>query len=111
MELQQTRAKLKEQIGKDHQKRLAKLNYDKAKAERDQALVSTTTNTAVAIAKKIAAAGFCAALPTIAGDVAIGLVQAAVVLSKPLPQYSPSSASVASSCTASSKRATGWPRA
>ncbi|NML67586.1 phage tail tape measure protein [Hymenobacter sp. RP-2-7] len=80
-------AELKEKIEKDHQKRLAKLNYDKAKAERDGALFSIAINTAAAVAKEIATYTFAAALPFIAADLALGAVQAAVVLSKPLPQY------------------------
>ena len=80
-------AELKAQIDKKYQKQLAKLNYDKAKAEQDAALTSIAISTAVGIAKAFAEYVFPYALIP-AGIAAVqGALQAAVVLSKPLPAY------------------------
>lgn len=78
----------KEQVERAHQKELRRIAFEKAKADRDAALYSILINTSVAVAKDIAQYGFFASLPAVAGDLAVGAVQAAVVLSRQLPpQY------------------------
>lgn len=80
-------AALKTQIEENHQKALKKLNYDKAKNERDAALFSIAINTAVAISKELATYGLPAAIPFIIADGVLGGLQVVTVLSKPLPSY------------------------
>jgi TP901 family phage tail tape measure protein len=80
-------AALRTQIEEEHDKRLKKLNYDKAKAERDQAAISVAISTAVAVAKAIADYGLPYGLIPAAIALALGAVQEAVILSKPLPSY------------------------
>lgn len=77
----------KMQIQAKYEKQLKKLNYDKAKAERDQALASIAISTAVAVAKSFAEYVFPFALIPAGIATASGLLQAAVVASKPLPAY------------------------
>lgn len=78
---------LKLQIQQKYDKQLRKLNYDKAKAERDQAAISVAISTAVAVGKSLATYGLPAAIPFIIGDLIIGGLQEAVILTKPLPAY------------------------
>lgn len=80
-------AALKTQIEEKHQKELKRLNFEKAKNERDSALFSIAINTAVAVAKDLATYGLPFAIPFMIADAIIGGLQAAVVLSKPLPAY------------------------
>jgi hypothetical protein len=80
-------AALKTQIEEKHNKELKRLNYEKAKSERQAALFSIAINTAVAVAKDLATYGFLLSIPAVLGDLALGGLQAAVVLSKPLPAY------------------------
>ncbi|TPG66049.1 phage tail tape measure protein [Hymenobacter nivis] len=80
-------AELKTKIEEDHQKRLAKLNYDKAKAERDAAVISIAINTAVAVAKAFAEYVFPFALIPAGIALAEGALLEAAVLSRPLPSY------------------------
>ncbi len=80
-------AELKAQIDKKYQKQLAKLNYDKAKQEQNAAVVSIAISTAVGIAKAFAEYTFPFALIPAGIALAQGLLQEAVVLSKPLPAY------------------------
>lgn len=81
-------AALKLQIQTKYDKQLKCLNYEKAKAERDQAIASVAINTAVAIAKDLAQYGFVAATPFVLGDAVLGGLQLAAIYSKPLPAYS-----------------------
>jgi TP901 family phage tail tape measure protein len=80
-------AALKAKIEEDHDKRLKKLNYEKAKLERDSALASIAISTAVAVAKAFAEYVFPFALLPAGIALAEGALQTAVVLSKPLPSY------------------------
>lgn len=80
-------AELKLQIQRKYDKELKRLNFEKAKAERDQALFSIAISTATAVAKDLAQYGFAAAIPFVAADLVLGGLQAAAVLSKPLPTY------------------------
>jgi TP901 family phage tail tape measure protein len=74
-------------IEKRHDKELRKLDYERAKASRDQALIEIAINTAVAVAKAFAEYPFPFALIPAGIALAQGLLQTAVVTSKPLPQY------------------------
>jgi len=79
---------LREAIEKAHQKELRRIAFERAVAERDAALYSIAISVATAVAKDVARYGFVGSLPAVLGDLAIGAVQAAVVLTKPLPpQY------------------------
>jgi hypothetical protein len=78
---------LRLQIEQKYDKQLKKLNYDKAKAERDQAAISVAISTAVAVAKAFAEYVFPFALIPAGIALAQGALQEAVILSKPLPAY------------------------
>jgi TP901 family phage tail tape measure protein len=80
-------AALRTQIEEKHQKELKRLNYEKAKSDREAALFSIAIDTAVAVAKSIAQYGLPFGLIPAAAAVVFGGLQAAVVLSKPLPSY------------------------
>jgi TP901 family phage tail tape measure protein len=80
-------SELKLQVQNKYDKELKKLNYEKAKAERDGALFSIAINTAIAVAKSFAKSPETFGLPFSAIAIGEGILQAAVVLSKPLPQY------------------------
>ena len=87
---------LNSETASDEQKRIAQEKFDqqekalrleKAKAERDAALVSIAIDTAVGIGKAIAASPTTGGLPFSAIVAAIGAVQAGIVASQPLPQF------------------------
>jgi len=78
---------LKAQIDKKYQKQLAKLNYEKAKTERDQAAFTILINTAVAVAKAVAESPATFGLPFSLFALANGAIQEALVYSKSLPAY------------------------
>jgi ribulose bisphosphate carboxylase small subunit len=81
LELAGDNAKQKELINKEYDRKERKIKRDIAKVDRDKALFDIAINTAVGIAKAIPN------VPLIIFSTAIGLAQAAIVLSKPLPQY------------------------
>lgn len=78
---------LKEQVEKDHAKRLGEIRKKQAENERDQALFSIAINTALAVAKSLGQFGLPLAIPFIAADLVAGGLQVAAVLAKPIPQY------------------------
>jgi len=80
-------AALRTQIEEKHQKELKRLNYEKAKNDREAALFSIAIDTAVAVAKAIAQYGLPFGLIPAGAALVLGGLQAAVVLSKPLPAY------------------------
>ncbi|WP_151086853.1 phage tail tape measure protein [Hymenobacter baengnokdamensis] len=78
---------LKAKIEADHAKASAKIKHDQAVVERNQALFSIAINTAMAVGKSLGEFGLPVAIPFIAADIILGGIQAAAVLSKPIPQY------------------------
>ncbi|MGI4869714.1 MAG: phage tail tape measure protein [Janthinobacterium lividum] len=78
---------LKTQIEANHAKEVKRLNYEKAKADRDAAVFTIAVQTAVAVAKAFAESPLTFGLPFSAIALANGLIQEALVLSKPLPAY------------------------
>lgn len=78
---------LRTQIEEKHAKELKRINYEKAKNERDQAVVSVAINTAIAVAKAIAEYGLPFGLIPAGVALALGIAQEAVIMSKPLPSY------------------------
>lgn len=63
------------------------LKRKQAKVDRDNALFQIAINTVIAVSKAVAESPLTFGLPWSAVALAIGAVQAAVVLSKPLPQF------------------------
>lgn len=74
-------------IEADFNKRIALEKRKQAKANRDLALFDIAINTAAGVAKTIQEFGMPAAIPFIALAITQGALQAALVLSKPLPQF------------------------
>lgn len=70
----------------EYAREVAQIKTKQAKAERDRALFEIAANTAIAILKVTAQTGVLA--PTvIPGIIALGALQAGLVLAQPLPQY------------------------
>lgn len=74
-------------IEEQYQKKVAEQKNKQAKAERTFALFNVAINTAQGVTKSIAQFGMPAAIPFIALTVLQGALQAAAILSKPLPKY------------------------
>jgi TP901 family phage tail tape measure protein len=80
-------AKAKKKIEDDAAKQTAALQRKKAQTERAQALFSIALQTGIAVTKAVAESPETFGLPFSAFALANGLVQAALVLSKPIPAY------------------------
>lgn len=87
LELAGENARQKEKINKEFDRKERKLKADAAKAERDQALFNIALATAVAAIKSLAATPLPAGAVMLALTLALGAVQAAAVLARPLPKY------------------------
>lgn len=86
--------KAKEAIEKEYQRKLDELDKKKVEAQRRQArfdkavaLVNVAINTAASIVKTSAQLGMPAAIPFIALAAALGAIQAAAIIAKPIPKY------------------------
>jgi len=77
----------KKNIEDSYEQRKRAINIREAKAQRDLALFNIAINTAQAIMGLWVKPGFPAAIPLAVGVGALGLLQAAMVASKPLPAY------------------------
>lgn len=87
-------AKAKEGIEKNYQAQLAELEKKKIAAQQRQArfdkalaLINVGINTAAGITKTIAQLGLPLAIPFIALAAALGAIQAAAIIAKPIPKY------------------------
>ena len=76
----------KQRIEKDYEKRQKELRIKEAKAQKVESLFTIAINTAVALSKVMAQTGVISPF-LIPLTIALGAIQAAVVLAKPLPQY------------------------
>jgi len=76
----------KQRIEKDYEKRQKELRIKEAKAQKVESLFTIAINTAVAVSKVMAQTGVISPF-LIPLTIALGAIQAAVVLAKPLPQY------------------------
>jgi hypothetical protein len=76
----------KEQLEKDARRKSAEAQRKAAIAEKTAALFSIAANTAIGVAKAVAALPYTGGLPISAIVTALGIAQAAAVASKPLPQ-------------------------
>lgn len=82
-----TNAVAQQAINDKYDKKVAEQKNKQARADRNFALFQVAINTAQAVTKSIAEWGMPFALPFIALSVVAGALQAAVILSKPLPKY------------------------
>lgn len=78
---------LREALEAEHQRKQAVLRRKEAENEKRQALFSIILNTAKAVAQDLGRYGLPFALPFIAADVLLGGIQAALVASRPVPQF------------------------
>jgi hypothetical protein len=69
------------------ERRKKQVDYQRAKFDRDRAIFEIGINTAIAIAKAVSASPVTGGLPFSALAAAIGAVQIAAVLAKPLPKF------------------------
>lgn len=87
LDLAGNNAAAREAIEEKFNKRIAEQKTKQAKADRAFALFNVAINTAQAIAKTIAQLGMPFAIPFVALAAIQGAIQAAVILSRPLPKY------------------------
>jgi hypothetical protein len=80
-------AAAREAIEKQYQQRIAKEKRKQAQQDKMYALFNVAINTAAGVTKSIAEWGMPFAIPFIALAVGQGLLQAALIASKPLPQF------------------------
>jgi hypothetical protein len=87
LELAGENARQKDQINKEFDRRERKLKREAAKADKEQALFNIAISTAVAAMSSLASTPLPAGAVLLALTLALGAIQAAAVLARPLPKY------------------------
>jgi hypothetical protein len=87
LQLAGNNAAAREAIEKQYNQRIAKEKRKQAQQDKNFALFNVAINTAAGVVKSIAQWGMPLAIPFIALAVGTGLLQAAAIASKPLPQF------------------------
>ncbi len=77
----------KKKAAKAYDAEVKRINREKAQNEKQQALFSIALNTSIAVGKSIAESPLTFGLPFSAFALAQGVIQAALVTSRPIPQY------------------------